>query len=148
MVADVITVRLATTKEELATAVAIRYRVFVQEQGVSLEEDVDGADAFATHALALLDGQPVGTGRVVYLPMDEAKIGRMAVELRWRRRGVASLLLAFLEQQARLQSARRAVLDSQCYIKAFYAHRGYREEGEVFMDAGIEHIRMSKDLRT
>ena len=125
---------------------AIRYKVFVQEQGVPLEEDVDGADESATHALASLSGQPVGTGRVVYLPTDEAKIGRMAVELRCRHRGVASRLLAFLEQQARLQGARRAVMDAQCYIKAFYTHRGYSEEGEVFMDAGIEHIRMSKDL--
>jgi len=141
-----ITVKLVATQEELDTAMAIRYRVFVQEQGVPPEEEMDEADATATHVLALLDGRAVGTGRVVRLPSGEAKIGRMAVEQEWRRRGVGSSLLTFVEEQALLQGMARAVLDAQTYVKAFYANHGYRDEGEVFMEAGIEHVRMSKLL--
>ncbi len=127
-------------------AMNIRQRVFVHEQGVPAHEETDETDATATHVLALAEGKPIGTGRIVRLLSGEAKIGRMAVVQGWRRRGVGSRLLIFLEEQAKLQGVVRAVLNSQTYVKAFYARHGYTEEGEVFTEAGIEHIRMSKLL--
>ena len=69
----------------MEAAKAIRIRVFVHEQGVPMEEEMDEADADAVHALALLGTLPVGTGRLLILPDGEAQIGRMAVDLPHRR---------------------------------------------------------------
>ena len=146
MSSEIITVKLVTTKEEMDAALAIRQRVFVEEQGVPPQEEIEEADATAIHVLTLIYEHPIGTGRLVTLPFSEVKIGRMAVEQGWRRRGVGSHLLSFLEEQARLQGMIRAVLNSQTYVTAFYSHHGYSVEGEMFMEAGIEHIRMTKPL--
>ena len=79
------TVKLVENASEMEAAKAIRIRVFVHEQGVPMEEEMDEADADAIHALALLGTLPVGTGRLLILPDGEAQIGRMAVDLPHRR---------------------------------------------------------------
>ena len=138
--------KLAGTLKDLKTVFEIRSAVFVEEQGVSKEDDLDGSDALAIHALAIIGDRPVGTGRIIAGPNAEATIGRMAVVLGWRRRGIGSNLLGFLENQARKKKIQRVVLNAQCYIKSFYSAKGYIEEGGTFMDAGIEHIKMGKTL--
>ena len=152
---DGLVVKLAETEWERHAAMGIRRRVFVEEQGVPLDEEVDGLDEVATHALALVDGGPVGTARVVYLPLPaggefpiphEACVGRMAVDREWRLRGIASSILSALEREARRRGATTASLHAQAYVKAFYAARGYVEKGELFLEAGIEHVTMAKRL--
>ena len=125
---------------------SIRHAVFVEEQGVSKDDDLDGSDTLAIHALAMIGDRPVGTGRIISGSNAEGTIGRMAVVLEWRRRGIGSNLLGFLEYQARKRKIRRIVLNAQCYIKSFYSAKGYIEEGGTFWDAGIEHIKMGKTL--
>ena len=141
-----VTVKLVESAAEMEAAKAIRFRVFVYEQGVPAEEEMDEADATALHVLALLGPLPVGTGRLVALPHGEARIGRMAVDLPHRRAGVGGLIMQRLEQEARLLGLTQATLHAQTYVKAFYALLGYAEEGEVFMEAGIEHVSMRKGL--
>ena len=141
-----VTVKLVETPEEMAAAMAIRFQVFVDEQAVPPEEEADEADATALHVLALLEGTPIGTGRLVRLPSREAQIGRMAVALSHRRAGVGSQLLSRLEEEARRLSISKATLHAQTYVKAFYASHGYAEVGEVFTEAGIEHVLMWKAL--
>ena len=138
-----ITVKLVETEEDMEAAVGIRFRVFVDEQSVPAEIELDEYDAEATHAIALEDGQAIGTGRVV-ISDGVARIGRMAVDLPHRRRGVGGLLLRFLEEEARDQGATEIVLHAQEYVKAFYAAHGYTEHGDTFMEAGILHIEMRK----
>jgi len=137
-------VKLAETEEDMEAAVGVRFRVFVDEQSIPPEEELDEYDAQATHALALAGGQAVGTGRVI-VSGGAARIGRMAVDLPHRRRGVGGLLLAFLEGEAREQGAEEFVLHAQEYVKAFYARHGYEERGEPFMEAGIRHVEMRKE---
>ena len=84
---EAVTVKLVETASEMEAAKAIRIRVFVHEQGVPMEEEMDDADADAVHALALLGALPVGTGRLLTLPNGEAQIGRMAVDHPHRRAG-------------------------------------------------------------
>ena len=148
-------VKLVETEEERAAAFDIRRRVFVQEQGVPIEEELDEHDSTATHAIALVGGVPVGTARVVYRPFQasgkfpiphEACVGRMAVDREWRRKGIASSILNTLEGEARRRGATTASLHAQTYVKALYAGHGYVEEGEVFLEAGIAHIQMRKRL--
>ena len=143
---NAVTVKLVETASEMETAKAIRIRVFVHEQGVPMEEEMDEADADAVHALALLGTLPVGTGRLLILPDGEAQIGRMAVDLPHRRAGVGALIMERLEAEARRLGLTQAMLHAQTYVKAFYAQHGYAEEGDLFMEAGIEHISMRKAL--
>ena len=97
-----ITIKLVETENDMEAAVGIRFRVFVDEQAVPPEIELDEYDAVATHAIALLDGVAVGTGRAI-IEGDSARIGRMAVDLAHRRSGVGGLLLRFLEDEAREQ---------------------------------------------
>ena len=138
-----ITVKLVETENDMEAAVGIRFRVFVDEQAVPPEIELDEYDAVATHAIALLDGAAVGTGRVI-IEDGSARIGRMAVDQSHRRAGVGGLLLRFLEDEAREQGAAEFVLHAQEYVKAFYAGHGYEEHGETFMEAGILHVEMRK----
>ena len=138
-----ITIKLVETEEDMEAAVSIRFRVFVDEQSVPPEIELDEYDAVATHAIALLDGKAVGTGRAI-VEGGSASIGRMAVDRAHRRGGVGGLILKFLEDEAREQGATEFVLHAQEYVKAFYAAHGYTEHGDMFMEAGIPHIEMRK----
>ena len=139
-------VKLVETEAELEGAVDVRMQVFVAEQSVPAEEELDEADATATHAVALHRGQVIGTGRLVVLEDATAQIGRMAVRQSWRRQGVGGLILQSLEEEARAQGLTSAILHAQEYVKSFYAAHGYHEHGETFLEVGIPHIEMRKQL--
>ncbi len=119
-----------------AEAGRIRLEVFVQEQQVPLEEELDARDAQCLHAVAYdADGQAMGTGRL----LPDGHIGRMAVRKAWRGQGVGSLLLNALMDAARRRGDAEVVLDAQLHARPFYARHGFVEEGGTFMDAGIPH---------
>jgi predicted GNAT family N-acyltransferase len=141
-----VTVKLAENEEELEGAIAVRMRVFVAEQSIPPEEELDEADATATHAVALYQGQVVGTGRLVRRDDTTAQIGRMAVDQPFRRRGIGGRILERLEEEARNQGMSHCVLHAQQYVKIFYAAYGYEEHGDVFLEVNIPHIEMRKDL--
>lgn len=144
-----IAVKLVETEEELEGAINVRMRVFVVEQQIPPEEELDDADATATHAVALHGVQAIGTGRMLVEEGDDegtCRIGRMAVEREWRRHGVGGQILIFLEEQARQQGLTHCLLHAQDYVKAFYTRHGYVERGAVFLEAGILHVEMVKEL--
>jgi predicted GNAT family N-acyltransferase len=130
---------------ERDAALALRERVFVDEQGVPLSEEIDGFDAAATHVVAVEDGAVIGTCRLV-LDGDTAKLSRMVVARDHRRRGVGAALLAESDRIARGWSARRIVLNAQTQAMGVYASAGYDAHGSPFMDAGIEHRTMERHL--
>ncbi len=139
-------VKRVETEAEMEAAIEVRFRVFVSEQNVPPEEELDEADATATHAIALSRDQTVGTGRLLRGDDTTAVIGRMAVDIEWRRRGVGGQILLFLEEEARAQGYRQSVLHAQEYVKSFYASHGYTEHGDVFLEVNIPHIEMRKRL--
>ncbi len=143
---DGLTVKLVETEEELTGAIGVRMRVFVAEQRIPPEEELDQADATATHAIARFQGQVIGAGRLVLLEDATAQIGRMAVDQPYRRQGVGGQILDFLESEARAQGLRRCMLHAQEYVKNFYAAHGYQEHGEVFLEVDIPHVEMRKEL--
>jgi len=116
--------------------------VFVHEQSVPPDLEWDGEDANALHFLALENGTPIATARL----LPDGKIGRMAVLSAYRSEGVGSRLLAFIETVAREQSMKRLTLNSQTQAIPFYQKAGYRVFGDEFMDAGIPHFQMGKQL--
>ncbi len=138
---------------ELASALAIREVVFIEEQHVppSLEHDVD--DPRAYHVLAYDGKHAVGTGRLVPLarpPEGEqgawGKVGRMAVLAAHRRLRVGSLILGALEAEARRQRLAGIVLHAQLHAREFYSNAGYVATGPIFEEAGMPHVRMLKRL--
>ena len=141
-----VNVRIAEA-EDMAGVHALRHEVFIDEQSVDPEEEWDGRDDEAIHAVALLDEEIVGTGRLLTdEDGDICRIGRMAVRENLRRHRIGDKILALLEEAARERGFRQALLHAQTYVKDFYAQAGYLEQGDVFMEAEIEHIAMTKDL--
>lgn len=134
-----------TERSQMELAWAIRRAVFIYEQGVPEEIELDDDDARAVHALALEGNIPVGCGRMV-AHHQSVKIGRMAVLKERRGHGIGARILAFLMERAREQGFRRAVLHAQLTAEAFYLKNGYTAEGDVFDEAGIAHRRMSRQL--
>ena len=141
-----LTVKLVETEEEMEGALSVRFRVFVAEQQVPMDEELDEFDSYATHAIVLSQGEVVATGRIVYGNEDTAaRIGRMAVDMEWRRKGLGGRLLSFLEEEAASQGVSTYILNAQEYVKQFYADHGYVERGETFLEADIVHVLMRKE---
>jgi predicted GNAT family N-acyltransferase len=141
----VIQVRETRDAAERDAALALREEVFVGEQGVPLSEEIDGFDERATHLIAVLDERVVGTCRLV-LERDTVKLSRMVVASDQRRRGVGAALLAESARLAQLWDARRIVLNAQMQAVGVYEAAGYRTHGAHFMDAGIEHVAMVREI--
>jgi predicted GNAT family N-acyltransferase len=138
-------IRLTAYAQERDAALALRHRVFCEEQGVAPELEVDGRDDEALHLVAVRDGAVVGTCRVRFEGRT-AKVGRMAVERTARRAGIGSELLAAALAEARRAGATRATLNAQVVAVGLYARAGFVVTGEPFEEAGIDHVRMERSL--
>lgn len=138
-------VRAVTAPEELQAALGIRDEVFVREQHVSPTLEHDEYDAAAQHFLAFADGRAVATARLL-LAAGEARIGRMAVLKEYRRQGVGWALLKAVMARAEELGATRLVLHAQAHARNFYLRAGFVERGEAFVEAGILHIEMVREL--
>ena len=140
--------KLVENQVELESALAVRHRVFVQEQKIPAEEEIDDADGSAVHAIAISNGIVVGAGRLVLQDDGTGKIGRMAVDREHRNHGIGARILELLESAARARGCAEAVLHAQEYVKGFYSRREYVEFGEPFLEVEIPHVAMRKVLRS
>ena len=136
-----ITVKRVFSAAELSRAYAIRIRVFVEEQKVPREIELDADDGRAIHFLAMDGARAIGTARVV-LRRRAAKIGRMAVLKSWRRKGVGAKLLMRAIAHARAMKARKIYLHAQVAVSGFYQRMNFHARGPVFDEAGIAHRKM------
>jgi len=141
----VIDVRRARDQGEIDAALELRYRVYCEEQGVSLEADQDGRDAEALHIVAVDGERLVGTCRLVF-EGELARLGRMAVEPALRGRGIGARLAAAAEYEARAEGASRLRLHAQIAARTLYERAGYEAVGDVFMEEGIPHLTMERSL--
>ena len=122
---------------------AIRETVFIHEQGVPVELEWDGLDLSCAYVLAWNDrGEAIGTARM----QQNGTIGRMAVLKDWRGRGVGRALLQTLLELATRQGLARVTLSAQIHALGFYERAGFHVVGEPFIDAGIPHRKMVKEL--
>jgi predicted GNAT family N-acyltransferase len=136
-----ITIRQISTEKELKQALRIRIRVFVREQGVPAEIELDEDDKRAVHLLASVEGRPVGTARIV-MRGGKAKIGRMAVLKSHRRKRVGKKLLTRAITTANKRGAGKIYLHAQVAVSKFYESAGFRCVGSIFDEAGIAHRKM------
>ena len=135
-----VVLRLGGWAELAAQAAPIRFEVFVEEQRVPAEMELDEFDALSCHALALVDGRPVGTGRL----LPDGHIGRMAVVVGWRGRGVGAVLLQALIDEAGRRGMAQLALSAQTHALGFYRRFGFMPEGEVYEEAGLPHQVMTR----
>jgi predicted GNAT family N-acyltransferase len=143
MAADELRVELGSWDEFREEAAAIRYAVFVDEQRVPEDLEIDEFDPLSVHALARdATGKALGTGRL----LPDGRIGRMAVLPQARGRGIGSALLRVLMDESRRRGNRDAVLSAQVHAAAFYERHGYAVEGDPYDDAGIAHVDMRRKL--
>ena len=131
---------------DMRRARAIRRRVFIEEQHVPEEIEMDDDDAHALHALATLDDVAIGCGRMVDHGDGQVKIGRMAVLPEYRKTGVGAHILLFLLDRARARGFREAILHAQMTAEGFYLKEGFKPVGGVFDEAGIAHRKMEREL--
>ena len=120
----------------------IRFEVFVREQRVPAEIELDDMDAQCIHAVAFLRKLPVGTGRL----LPDGHIGRMAVLRDWRGRGIGGVILKELLNAARRRGDPEAVLSAQVHAVPFYRTHGFVPEGGEYLEAGIRHQAMKRRL--
>jgi predicted GNAT family N-acyltransferase len=136
-------VRQTLTADEVSAALALRSRVFCDEQGVSFEADQDGRDPEATHIVAVDDGEVIGTCRLLFRG-PVARLGRLAVAQERRGDGVAAAILREADRVAIGAGAESIALHAQTYALALYEAAGYSEYGPTFVEEGIEHVAMEK----
>lgn len=142
---------VVTTPEQLEQGLSVRKEVFVQEQGVSVELEVDEYDAAPDRCVHFLmrnaNGEAIGASRMKRFDAESAKLQRIAILRPWRGKGLGRALVEEMEQRAMLDGFKYAVLDAQVQAVPFYAKQGYEViSEEPFYDAGIEHVRMRKRL--
>ncbi|WP_138493154.1 GNAT family N-acetyltransferase [Paenibacillus pinistramenti] len=138
------------TEQQLQECLEIRKEVFVEEQKVPVELEIDEFDHIADdvhHLLIKQDGQNAATGRITYYKDNAAKMQRVAVRKPFRSQGIGKVLMLGLEELARELGFDKAVLDGQLHAIPFYEKLGYTVTSkEPFDDAGIMHHRMEKKL--
>jgi predicted GNAT family N-acyltransferase len=138
-----IRIELSSWEEAREEATRIRFTVFVEEQRVPAEMEMDENDEYCIHAIAFAaDGRAVGTGRL----LPDAHIGRMAVLKEWRGQGIGAAVLEALIEEARRRGEVEVALSAQTHAIEFYRRHGFSEEGKVYEEAGIPHQAMRKML--
>lgn len=131
--------RIANWPEDRTAISEIRHVVFIKEQRVPEELEWDGQDDEALHLIAEdTRGNAIATARM----LPDGHIGRVAVAVSWRNRGVGRALMQQLLKIARQRGYRRVFLDAQVEAIDFYRQLGFIAEGDIFMDAGIPHRHM------
>lgn len=125
-----------------AQILEIRFKVFVEEQGVDPRLEVDGRDSQCLHAIAYQNDTPIGTGRL----LPDGHIGRLAVLKAHRSQGVGQAMLLKLIEAARDRGWSRVELSSQIQVISFYEKFGFKRYGDTYLEAGIVHTDMALDL--
>ncbi|WP_203249041.1 GNAT family N-acetyltransferase [Sporosarcina beigongshangi] len=139
-----------TLEDDLKIAFHIRKEVFVKEQNVPLDEEFDEFDTLdelSEHILVYYNEQPVGTGRVRWVD-GFGKLERICILEPYRKFGLGKVIIGTLEEIAEERGLSRVKLNGQTHAEGFYKKLGYQTSSSSFMEAGIPHVVMTKELAT
>ncbi|MBF2064180.1 MAG: GNAT family N-acetyltransferase [Calothrix sp. C42_A2020_038] len=139
-----IVVKLADSSEEFQAIQEIRKVVFQKEQGVEADLDFDGKDETSDQLIASLNGNFIGTARIRYIDINIAKIERLAVLKPARGYGIGKQLMLQALEIIRSKNIPEVIIHAQEYIKSLHEQLGFEQEGDVFEEAGIRHVKMRK----
>ncbi|MGG3468455.1 GNAT family N-acetyltransferase [Neobacillus pocheonensis] len=141
-------VKRITIDEDLRAAFVIRKEVFVEEQGVPLEDEFDQFDTLngvCEHILVHYNEQPVGTGRIRFID-GVGKLERICILEVYRKFGLGKIIIKALEEIAEERGVLQVKLHGQTQAEGFYKKLGFNTSSNIFMEDGIPHILMLKDL--
>jgi predicted GNAT family N-acyltransferase len=142
--------KVITNEHDYQTAMQIRQEVFCVEQGVPVEVEIDEYDGLhgpCQHILVSRDGQAAGTGRLRVVD-GVGKLERICVLAPMRQYGVGRVVMDALERAAADQGLTKLKLHGQTQAEGFYRKLGYRTTGGIFMEEGIPHVLMTKELQS
>lgn len=139
------TVKVVENQKELEDAFSVRKIVFVEEQNVPLEEEIDQYEDNATHFVMYHEGSPVGAGRFRVVD-GYGKVERICVLKEARKTGAGKAIMIAIESYADTQGLHKLKLNAQTHAIPFYAGLGYEVVSEEFLDAGIPHKTMMKEV--
>jgi predicted GNAT family N-acyltransferase len=139
-------IKLVEDKEEFIQAMEIRRIVFIEEQDVPLELELDRLDSEAEHVIAYLDNEPIGCARIRI--NKYAKLERIAIIKNYRGRGFGRQLTNFLIDYCRKKKVDEIYIHSRADTSGFYQKNGFNMRGESFYEAGVEHIEMYMCIRS
>ncbi|MCX6003884.1 MAG: GNAT family N-acetyltransferase [Chloroflexi bacterium] len=131
---------------ELKQAFEVRRKVFIEEQGISGDEEWDGFDDSALQFVAKNGDKVIGTARVRFPSADCAKIERMAVLKSFRKQGIGRGIISNIEELLKQRQIPHVILHAQWSAVPFYQSRGFVKTGKPFFEADIKHIKMRKKI--
>jgi predicted GNAT family N-acyltransferase len=140
-----VTVKIVKTQKELEDAYSVRKTVFVDEQDVPLEEEIDAYEDKAEHFVMYHEGSPIAAGRFRFVD-GYGKVERICVLKEARKTGAGKAIMNAIEKYALEKDIHKLKLNAQTHAIPFYADLGYEIVSEEFMDAGIPHKTMLKEL--
>lgn len=143
--------RILTTREERELAFKLRNDVFVDEQNVPVELEIDEKDTLesTTHIGFFLDNKLIATARLTDMDTDYIHVGRVAVDQQFRFKGIGKKIMLDCEKIAKetLKKPFTLELSAQLQAENFYKNLGYtRVNDKIYLDAGIEHVDMKKTI--
>ncbi|QHS24407.1 GNAT family N-acetyltransferase [Virgibacillus sp. MSP4-1] len=131
--------------DQLKDAYKVRQIVFIDEQGVSPELEMDEHDHNAVHFVGYKNGEPVAASRLRYAE-DYGKLERICVLKEERGRQFGKQMIEAMEEVIKENHYRKSKLNAQTHAEKFYQSLGYETISGEFMDAGIPHVTMVKTL--
>ncbi|MEH1936335.1 MAG: GNAT family N-acetyltransferase [Nostoc sp.] len=137
-------IKIAELPKEFPAIQAIRIAVFQEEQGVDSALEFDGKDEISDHLIAYFNEEVVGTARIRYLDDKTAKIERLAVLSTARGKGIGKKIMENALQVIANKNILEVVIHAQEYVKDLYKKLDFVEEGEIFEEASIPHVKMRK----
>ncbi len=136
---------MVSTKEEFKDALQVRREVFIEEQQVPEEEEIDQYEDECTHIVVYDQNQPVAAGRLRNYD-GIGKMERICVLASHRKHGLGKIVMDHLEELAKEKGFQELKLNSQTHAEGFYERLGYKTISDIFMDAGIPHVTMVKAI--
>lgn len=142
-------IKILKSKEELNLGFALRIEVFVKEQKVPIELELDDKDYSdnTIHIGYFDDDKLIGIARLIDLDKDVIHIGRVVIDKEYRGKGIGRKLIIGCETAAKNILKREIIIELSAQIQAekFYESLGYnRINDKIYLDAGIEHVDMRK----
>lgn len=138
-------IKQTTNEQELQDAFYVRKQVFVEEQQVPIEEEIDQYEDEAVHVVLYDAQQPVGAGRF-RIADGYGKVERVCVMASHRKSGAGKIIMVEMEHIARQHGMDKLKLNAQTHAEGFYQKLGYETVSGEFLDAGIPHVTMVKTL--
>lgn len=138
--------KIIKSPDSIEDAKSVRVAVFQVEQEIAQDIDFDGRDDEATHIVIYDAETPVGTGRMRQISAGQVKIERIAVLKNSRKLGIGRIIMSGIHEYLKEIGIAEATLDAQQQAKGFYEKLGYQQEGDVFEEAGIPHVVMTKKI--